>query len=78
MLVDDLILRESKLTLDSAVDMCRTSERTTCQLKKLQGQGETINNIAQVNNAARGKKIQSNRKKINTDTKIPKQCRFQM
>lgn len=40
------LLRESKLTLNSAVDMCRTSERTASQLKKLQGQGETHSNQA--------------------------------
>ena len=51
------LLRESKLTLNGAVEMCRTSERTFCQLKKLQEHSETDNTAnAQVNYAARGSK----------------------
>jgi hypothetical protein len=34
------LLRESKLTLDSAIEMCRTSERTSNLFRKLQGPSE--------------------------------------
>ena len=51
------LLRESTLTLNGAVEMFRTIERTSCQLKKLQGHSETdYTDMAQVNYAARGSK----------------------
>ncbi|XP_061185196.1 uncharacterized protein K02A2.6-like [Saccostrea echinata] len=69
------LLRESKLTLNSAIDMCRTSERTTCQLKKLQGQSDNYNNnIAQVNYAARENKkhMKDTKQQKRSSTKPPK------
>lgn len=51
------LLRESKVTLDSAIEMSRTSERTSNQLKKLQGPSETGSTAApQVNFASKGSK----------------------
>lgn len=77
------LLKESKLTLNSAVDMCRTSERTASQLKKLQGQGETHSNQAQVNYAARGghkkhiKDVKHKQKKFTAQPpKYPKKADF--
>lgn len=64
------LLRESKLLLNSAINMYRTSARNASQLKKLQGQCETHSNKAQVNNAARG-----GHKKHTKDVKL-KQKKF--
>lgn len=55
--VRERLLRESKLTLDSVIGMCRTSERTSNQRNKLQGPSETGSTAApRVNFASKGSK----------------------
>lgn len=78
------LLRESKLTFNSAIDICRTSERTASQLKKLQGHGKTHSNQVQVNYAAKGgqkkhtKEVKHKQKKFPAQPSNIQRVKFQM
>ena len=58
------MLRDNKLTLENAIDVCRTSERTTTQLQKLQSSAST-SETPQVNFTKSAKKT---RKKFSSKT----------
>ena len=58
------MLRDNKLTLENAIDVCRTSERTTTQLQKLQSSA-TTSETPQVNFTKSAKKT---RKKFSSKT----------
>ena len=60
-LVQERMLRDSDLTLQKALDVCRASEATRVQLKTITGDGESMNSVSERTVSQPDKALQSGR-----------------
>ena len=56
------LLRESDLTLNRAIDMCRASEQATCQLRELDHDSEVVQNTKRNKSNHENNKAQNDKK----------------
>ena len=56
------LLRESDLTLNRAIDMCRASEQATCQLRELDHDSEVVQYTKQNKSNHKNNKAQNDKK----------------
>ena len=65
------LLRESDLTLNKAIDMCRASEQATCQLKELDHDSEVVQYTKHNKSNHKNNKAQNDKKSRGSNVTLP-------